>query len=44
VPVILAETGFLTNPAERRLLRSSGYQWLVARGLAAGVAAFIPPA
>jgi N-acetylmuramoyl-L-alanine amidase len=44
VPVILAETGFLTNPAERRLLRSSAYQWRVARGLAAGVAAFSPPA
>jgi N-acetylmuramoyl-L-alanine amidase len=44
VPVVLAETGFLTNPGERRLLRSSGYQWRVARGLTAGVAAFIPPA
>jgi N-acetylmuramoyl-L-alanine amidase len=44
VPVVLAETGFLTNPAERRLLRSSGYQWRVARGLAAGVAGFTPPA
>jgi N-acetylmuramoyl-L-alanine amidase len=44
VPVVLAETGFLSNPAERRRLRSSGYQWRVARGLAAGVAAFTPPA
>ena len=44
VPVVLAETGFLSNPTERRLLRSSGYQWRVARGLAAGVAAFSPPA
>jgi N-acetylmuramoyl-L-alanine amidase len=44
VPVVLAETGFLSNPAERRLLRSSSYQWRVARGLAAGVAAFIPRA
>jgi N-acetylmuramoyl-L-alanine amidase len=44
VPVVLAETGFLSNPTERRLLRSSGYQWRVARGLAAGVAAFTPPA
>lgn len=43
VPVVLAETGFLSNPVERRLLRSSGYQWRVARGLAAGVAAFTPP-
>jgi N-acetylmuramoyl-L-alanine amidase len=44
VPVVLAETGFLSNPAERRLLRSSSYQWRVARGLAAGVAAFTPRA
>jgi N-acetylmuramoyl-L-alanine amidase len=44
VPVVLAETGFLSNSTERRLLRSSGYQWRVARGLAAGVAAFTPPA
>jgi N-acetylmuramoyl-L-alanine amidase len=44
VPVVLAETGFLSNQAERRLLRSSSYQWRVARGLAAGVAAFTPRA
>lgn len=37
VPVVLAETGFMTNPREGRLLRSSAYQWRVARGLAAGV-------
>jgi N-acetylmuramoyl-L-alanine amidase len=43
VPVVLAETGFLSNPFERRLLRSSGYQWRLARGLVAGVAAFTPP-
>jgi N-acetylmuramoyl-L-alanine amidase len=43
VPVVLAETGFLTNPVESRLLRSSGYQWRVARGLVAGVAAFTRP-
>jgi N-acetylmuramoyl-L-alanine amidase len=42
VPVVLVETGFLSNSTERRLLRSSGYQWRVARGLAAGVAAFSP--
>ena len=42
VPVVLVETGFMTNPTEGRLLRSSGYQWRVARGLAAGVAAFSP--
>ena len=43
VPVVLVETGFMSNPAERARLRSSGYQWRVARGLAAGVAAFTPP-
>jgi N-acetylmuramoyl-L-alanine amidase len=43
VPSILVETGFMTNPSERRLLRSSSYQWKVARGLTNGVAAFTPP-
>ena len=32
----------MTNPTEGRLLRSSPYQWRVARGLVAGVAAFYP--
>jgi N-acetylmuramoyl-L-alanine amidase len=41
VPVILVETGFMTNPAERRRLTSSAYQWRVARGLAAGAAKFV---
>jgi N-acetylmuramoyl-L-alanine amidase len=36
VPVVLVETGFMTNPVERRLLRSSSYQWKVARGLTRG--------
>ena len=40
VPVVLVETGFMTNPTEGRLLRTTRYQWRVARGLAAGVAAF----
>jgi N-acetylmuramoyl-L-alanine amidase len=43
VPAILVETGFLSNPAERRLLQSSSYQRKVARGFTAGVAAFTPP-
>ena len=43
VPAILVETGFMTNPTERRLLQSSSYQWKVARGLTNGVAAFTPP-
>jgi N-acetylmuramoyl-L-alanine amidase len=42
VPVVLVETGFMTNPTERRKLSSTRYQWKVARGLAAGVAAFRP--
>jgi N-acetylmuramoyl-L-alanine amidase len=41
VPAILVETGFLSNPSERRLLQSSAYQWKVARGLTAGAAAFV---
>lgn len=40
VPVVLAETGFLTNPVEGSRLRSPAYQDKVARGLAAGVAVF----
>ena len=43
VPVILTETGFMSNPRERRLLRSGAYQARVARGLTAGVTAFVPP-
>ena len=43
VPAILVEAGFMTNPTERRLLQSNGYQWKVARGLTRGVAAFTPP-
>jgi N-acetylmuramoyl-L-alanine amidase len=42
VPVVLAETGFMTNPRERARLTSASYQWRVARGLAAGAAAFVP--
>lgn len=42
VPVILVETGFMTNPTERRRLESAAYQWKVARGLAGGAAAFAP--
>jgi N-acetylmuramoyl-L-alanine amidase len=43
VPAVLVETGFLSNPTDRRLLHSSAYQWRVARGLVGGVAAFVPP-
>jgi len=41
VPVVLVETGFLTNAAERRRLTSPAYQWRVARGLADGAEAFL---
>ena len=42
VPAILVECGFMTNPAERRLLQSASYQLKIARGLVAGAAAFAP--
>ncbi len=41
VPVVLAETGFMTNRAERRKLESPAYQWRVARGLANGAEKFV---
>ena len=41
VPAVLVETGFMTNPRERRLLQSSSYEWEVARGLTAGTAGFL---
>lgn len=41
VPVVLVETGFLSNPAERRRLRSPAYQRRLARGLAAGASRFV---
>jgi N-acetylmuramoyl-L-alanine amidase len=40
VPVILVETGFMTNPTERRRLGSDPYQWRIARALGAGAARF----
>jgi N-acetylmuramoyl-L-alanine amidase len=43
VPAILVETGFLTNPTERRRLQSSAYEWRVARGFVTGVQAFARP-
>jgi len=42
VPAILVECGFMSNTGERRLLQSSAYEWKLARGLAAGAAAFTP--
>ena len=43
VPAILIETGFMTNPLERRRLESPGYQLRIARGLVAGTEAFVRP-
>jgi N-acetylmuramoyl-L-alanine amidase len=42
VPAVLVESGFMTNPAEARLLRSNAYQLKIARGLTAGAEAFAP--
>lgn len=41
VPAVLVEAGFLSNPAEQRLLHSGAYEQRMAAGLTAGVAAFI---
>jgi N-acetylmuramoyl-L-alanine amidase len=41
VPAILIECGFMTNPRERALLQSSGYQWKIARGLVVGTDALL---
>ncbi len=43
VPVVLVETGFMSNPAERARLESAPYEDKVARGLVAGIAAFTGP-
>ena len=42
VPVVLVETGFMTNPREGGLLRTAAYQRRVAGALAAAAAAFAP--
>jgi N-acetylmuramoyl-L-alanine amidase len=41
VPVILVESGFMTNPTEGRLLQTAAYQSKIARGLTAGAEAFL---
>jgi N-acetylmuramoyl-L-alanine amidase len=41
VPVVLVETGFLTNPPERALLRTARYQAIVAGALARGAHRFL---
>lgn len=41
VPVILIESGFLSNPAEDKKLNTENYQTKIARGLAKGILAFL---
>ena len=41
VPVVLIETGFMTNGRERALLQSGAYEWKIARGLVAGTDAYL---
>jgi N-acetylmuramoyl-L-alanine amidase len=41
VPVVLVETGFMTNAAESRLLRSAAYQRRLAGGLADAAQRFV---
>lgn len=41
VPVVLVETGFMSNPGEAARLRSAPYQRLLARGLATAVQRFV---
>ena len=41
VPAVLIETGFLTNPEDARLLKSSAYQRRVARAIGDGIRAYV---
>lgn len=41
VPVVLVETGFLSNRAEARLLKTPAYRAEIAAGLAAGTGAYL---
>ena len=41
VPVVLVETGFVSNPRESALLRSAAYQQKLARALARGAQRFL---
>ncbi|MFC1821323.1 N-acetylmuramoyl-L-alanine amidase [Thermodesulfobacteriota bacterium] len=41
MPAVLVETGFITNPTERKRLQSSIYQKRLAEGIAKGIASYI---
>jgi N-acetylmuramoyl-L-alanine amidase len=41
IPVILTETGYLSNPRERRLLHTATYRSRIASGLAEGVSQYL---
>jgi len=41
MPAILVETGFLTNPAERRQLLTSQYRESIADGICKGVKSYV---
>ena len=38
MPAVLVEVGFITNPAEHRLLSRNSYRDAVAQGIAEGIA------
>ncbi len=40
VPVIIPEIGFMTNPAEDRLLATAAYQDKIVQGLTKGILAY----
>ncbi len=39
-PAVLVETGFISNPRTAKLLRSSRYQWIVAKAIARGISTY----
>ena len=41
MPAILVEMGFISHPSEERRLKTSKYQWKIARGIAAGIKQFL---
>jgi len=41
IPSVLVEVGFLTNPREEKLLRTTGYRQKVAVGIAKSVMGYI---